>query len=175
MSGLRLAATAGIWAAIAVVACLLLVLAVPRLVGGHSYSVLSNSMHPVIETGDQVVALPRPVAAVAPGEIVVFNDPEGSGRLFQHRVQRTWRRGAEVEVVTMGDANSGFERWSLPADSSIEVVTTVLPRAGYIVGPFAGRPLRLVASGIAWLALLTTLLLMIWRRPAEHSLGAAAR
>ena len=175
MIALRLFRTASIWAIGSAVGCLLVSLAAPRLLGGHTYSVLTNSMAPAIETGDQVIALPRPATAIGAGQIVVFNDPEGSGRLFQHRVQRIRSSGRQIEVWTMGDANSGHERWRVSKAGTIEVVVARIPRAGYVIGPIGFPPVRAAISGIAWLALLLLLLFTIWRRPAERSIGAAAR
>lgn len=166
MSIWRLVATVAGWALASALLGLLVVMAGPRLLGGHSYTVLSNSMSPAIETGDQVIALPRPILGLSPGEIVVFADPEGSGRLFQHRVQRVWRRDGEVEVVTMGDANSGYERWSLPADARVEQVESVIPAVGFLIGRLGEERWRSLASGVAWLAFLTIFLVTIWRRPA---------
>lgn len=162
------AVTTGLgWAFATVAVGILTFAAAPRLVGGTSYAVLSDSMRGSVGTGAQVIVMPRRMSDVGVGEIVAFTDPEGSGKLLQHRVQRVERRGRQIEVVTMGDANSGWERWSLPASESVGRVVAVLPFAGYVFGPI-GRPhLRRLAAAAAWLAILVLVLASIWRRPRE--------
>ena len=167
--------TALVWAAAAFALGLFALAAAPRLVGGKSYTVLSNSMKGSVEAGDQVIVLPRRAREIAVGEIVAFADPEGSGRLLQHRVQRVDRRGGRVAVITMGDANSGVERWSLPGTASVGRVVAVLPRAGYIFGPIGTPPLRGLLAALAWLAILALILTAIWRRPRGRQVEGAAR
>lgn len=155
--------TAAAWALVTVAVGLLALSVAPRLVGGKSFAVLSNSMRGSVETGDQVIVMPHRATEIQVGEIVAFSDPEGSGRLFQHRVQRVELRGGRIEVITMGDANSGWERWSLSASESIGRVVAVLPYAGYIFGP-VGRPvIRGLLATISWLSILCLILLTIWR------------
>lgn len=164
-SRLLLAALA--WAAGSGVLLLVAALLAPRLAGGGSYTVVSGSMRGTVETGDQVLVLPRPATGIDVGDIVAFADPEGSGRLYQHRVQRIERQGNEVEVVTMGDANTGFEVWRAPAGGTIDRVVTVLPMAGYLVGPITRPIVRAAIAAACWLALLAIVLSTLWRRPRE--------
>jgi len=112
----------------------LLFLAAPKIVGGQSFSVLSNSMSPVVETGDMVVVVPQSATDIKVGQIVAFNDPDGSDRLFQHRVQSVQRTGVNettVAVVTKGDANTSAERWSVKSDQEVGEVVAVIPKIGY--------------------------------------------
>jgi signal peptidase I len=77
----------------------------PAAVGGSALTVLSPSMVPTFAPGDVVVVRPRPVAAIAVGDVITFlaRDPRtGSGRVVTHRVV-----GVEPGPAfrTRGDAN----------------------------------------------------------------------
>ena len=50
-------------------------LALPALFGGQSFSVLSNSMAPAVNTGDMVTVIPLKPRDIEVGQIVAFNDP----------------------------------------------------------------------------------------------------
>lgn len=162
------------WALIAAILTLLLAIAAPRLVGGQSYVVVSNSMADSVETGDLILVLPRRADEIEVGEIVAFTDPEESGRSLQHRVQRVSRVGSQIEVVTMGDANSGYERWRVPADASVGHVATVISRAGYVFGPIGKPIVRGVFNAVGWFCLLGLALGVIWRRSNLRGLAVVA-
>lgn len=184
MRGDRLVSSRGALAAIGTLAlsataaalvALVTVVAAPRLVGGQSYSVLSNSMAPTVETGDLVIVTPRRVGEIEVGEIVAFADPDRSGRTLQHRVQRVRRQGSAIEVVTMGDANTGYERWRAPAEATVGRVAVVISKAGYVFGPISRPIIRQLVAATAWLALLGYCLVLIWRRPDVELRGGAVR
>jgi len=163
----RFAGLASVWAVLAAVVGLLLMMAAPKLVGGQGYAVLSNSMKGAVDTGDQVVVLPQAAREIRVGEIVAFDDPDGSGKLFQHRVQHLERIGSELEVTTKGDANTGDERWRVPVDGEVGRVVAVVPGAGYVLGRL-GTPIgRGLLIALAALAALAVALTTIWQRPAE--------
>lgn len=164
-----------VWTVVAASLTLSLALAVPRLIGGQSYAVLSNSMAGSIDTGDLVIVLPRRATEIAVGEIVAFKDPEGSGKVLQHRVQRISHKRGRVEVVTMGDANSGYERWHIAERSTVGRVETVIAKAGYLFGPITKPIVRGLIGAAAWIALLGLILLMIWRRPDVCAEGVRSR
>lgn len=167
----RLLMTTVAWAVGSGTLLLVAALLAPRLAGGGSYTVVSGSMRGSVDVGDQVLVVPRPPTDIHAGDIVAFADPEGSGRLFQHRVQRIEGRGGEVEVVTMGDANTGYERWRAPAAGTIDQVVTVLPLAGYLVGPITRPIVRAAIAAISWSTLLVVVLLGLWRRPREPEIA----
>jgi signal peptidase len=117
-------------------------LAAPKLIGGQSYAVLSGSMSPEINTGDMVAVIPLQAKDIKVGEIVAFNDPEGSGRLFQHRVQSIEKTGIDnssIQVVTKGDANSSFEQWMAGESDQLGKVAFSVPKIGY--------PIRWITGG----------------------------
>ncbi len=73
------------------------------------------------------------------------------------------RRGDRAHIVTKGDANTGFERWSSPLDGTVGLVQVSIPKLGYAVGHLGGRlgPLALIAIPALLLALFE--LKALWR------------
>lgn len=165
MSALRLLLTTSAWALATCLLLLLASLALPRLVGGGSFTVVTGSMRGSVEVGDQVIVLPRPASEVEVGEIVAFKDPEGTGRLLQHRVQAIKQQGRELEVVTMGDANTGYERWRVAKEGRIDKVMAVLPMVGYLIGPITKPIVRAALAAVSWATLLFIVLFALWRPP----------
>jgi signal peptidase len=153
---LRLGA-GGVAAGIA--AGLVLAVVVLLALGYRGLTVLSGSMEPALSAGDVVVQHQVSPRSLAVGDVVTFRDPEGGGRLITHRVRGVVERDGRVEVITRGDANSGSERWSVPADG----------RLGRVVArvPHLGRALAWTHGGLAALALLLVV-------PASLLAGALA-
>lgn len=151
------------------VAGLLAAVVVPLAFGAHSFAVMSGSMAPAIDTGDVVVVSPLSPAEARPGEVVTFQDPDGS-RLITHRVRGVSRRGDSVRFITRGDANDKGERWSVPASGEIARVAYRLPRAGYLSRTAASPAGRLALVIGPALLLGGWALARIWRpRRAEAS------
>jgi signal peptidase I len=161
----KLLVTTLLWCLVSFLAGLMLVLAAPRLVGGQSMAVLSGSMAPAVETGDEVMVMPKPVESLEPGEIAVFDDPDGSGRLLNHRVQSVLVDDGQVSVITLGDANSAPERWSAPAGQKVGHVVAKVPRLGYLLGRLNSRIALIGTVAIPSILLALWLLVSIWRAP----------
>jgi signal peptidase len=142
----------------------------PQLAGYRSFTVRSGSMTPAIETGDVAVTKPISPLTARAGDIVTFADPEGSGRLFSHRVQSVRAAGSEVAFVTRGDANTSTERWRVPAAGSIGEVVYRIPKVGYALVWVDSPPARLALIAIPALLLLWAALVRIWRpAPAREA------
>jgi signal peptidase len=149
---------------------LLIAAVAPMAVGLHSYTVESGSMTPAIRTGDIVVSESIAPTEARVGDIVTFKDPEGSGRLITHRARAVSHGPNGFNFVTRGDANTGFEHWSVPADGQIGRIVYRIPAIGY--------PLTWIGSGlgriglivIPALILLALGLIRIW---APERVGAA--
>lgn len=146
-------------AAVAVVAATVLLLAL----GVRGLKVRSGSMAPAIATGDVVLQREEPASAIRVGQVVTFRDPDGTGRLITHRVRGVRLREGRVEVVTRGDANTGSERWSVPAGGRVGIVVARLPRLGYALAWTQGRAGRLTTLALPLLALAAWALWGIWR------------
>jgi signal peptidase I len=144
----------------------------PQLLGFRSFTVRSGSMTPAIETGDVVVTKPISPLAARVGDVVTFVDPEGTGKLFSHRVQSVRAAGDEVAFVTRGDANTSTERWRVPANGSIGRVAYRIPKIGYALSWIDNGPARLALIAIPALLLLWGALFRIWRpqKPSAEAL-----
>jgi signal peptidase I len=152
-----------IWVVVGVVFGTLLAATAPLAIGDRSFTVLSGSMTPAIETGDVVVTEPISPLSARVGDIVTFLDPEGTGKLFSHRVQSVHSEGAEVEFVTRGDANTSTEHWNVAADGDIGRVVYRLPKLGYALAWSGSGPGRIALFVVPALLLCGLGLARIWR------------
>jgi signal peptidase len=108
-----------LWVGLGLLFGTLLAAVAPQLAGYRSFTVRSGSMTPAIETGDVVVTKPIAPLSARVGDVVTFVDPEGTGKLFSHRVQSVRAVGDDVAFVTRGDANTSTEHWRVPASGSV--------------------------------------------------------
>lgn len=161
-----------LWIGLGLLFGTLLAAVAPQLGGYRSFTVRSGSMTPAIETGDVVVTRSISPLGARVGDVVTFVDPEGTGKLFSHRVQSVRAVGDEVAFVTRGDANTSTERWRVPATGSIGRVAYRIPKIGYALSSVDSPPARLALIAIPALLLLWAALVRIWRpspgvRPQE--------
>jgi signal peptidase len=155
------------WLAGAFVVSLLLAAVLPMAVGMHTYTVRSGSMEPAIETGDVIVTKSIAPADARVGDIVTFVDPDGSGSLITHRVRAISTQGDRTAVVTRGDANNAFERWSVPSDGSIGQVAYRLPMLGRALAPLSSTLGKAGLIVVPALLLCALGLRRIWRPERE--------
>lgn len=158
---LRIGAT---WTVLGLALAVLLAVVAPLAVGDRSFTVLSGSMTPAIETGDVVVTEPIAPSAARVGDIVTFSDPEGTGKLFSHRVQSVQAGGGQFHFVTRGDANTSTERWNIAADGTLGRVVYRVPKVGWVLAWAGTGPGRLGLLVLPALALCALGLVRIWRR-----------
>ena len=122
---------------------MLLVAIVPVLVGWHSTVVVSDSMAPGIRAGD-VVVTPSTKQRVAPGVVVLVENPAAPGSLLLHRLVDYDDRG---RMVLKGDANLGRDSTPVPVENLKGVASLRIPYVGL---PFLwvreGRYLPAVAA-----------------------------
>jgi signal peptidase I len=118
-----------------VLAVLVLVSLVPVLFGWQSTVVMSGSMAPAVQPGD--VALVRPVdtADLAPGDVLLVDDPSAPGDLLLHRLVAVEADGLRLQ----GDANAA-------ADPAL-VAPTAVRGVGALRLPYLGRPALWAAEG----------------------------
>jgi signal peptidase I len=156
-----------IWIALGIVLAILLAVAAPFAIGDRTMVVESGSMTPAIETGDAVVVEPISPLDAMVGDIVTFQDPDGSGRLISHRARSIRRAGDKLAFITQGDANTGQEHWSVPVDGQIGKVLYRVPKIGFAV-VWAGTPFGHIGLlAIPALLLTISLLVRIWRPRPE--------
>ena len=150
-------------AALALVAVAVLALAACGL---RPHVEMSDSMNPVLAAGDVLWLQETKASDARTGDVVAFRDPDG-GRVLVHRVQRVRRApGGRLEFVTRGDANTGSERWAIPAGGSVGRYTGLrLPALGRLALPAADAGAPLIGLACA-AALAAVALRRIWAVPA---------
>jgi signal peptidase I len=173
MNAARRALSAASWVAIGFVLTVLLAAAAPLAVGDRSFVVKSGSMAPAIETGDVVVVDPVSPGSVEVGEIVTFDNPDGSGRLMSHRVRAIEETPEDVRFTTQGDANTADERWTIAEDGTLGRVLYRVPKLGFAVNVIQSTPGKIGLIAVPALLLAISLLSRIWRQEEEAD-GAAA-
>ena len=128
----------------------------PVIVGMSAFVISSGSMSPALSVGDILVASEPSIASVAPGSVVVFENPVNLDTWVTHRVVGS---NADGSFISQGDAN--LQRDSTPVH--IDQIAGV----GRIVVPYIGLPAHWFAQGrFVPLGLWTvvTLLSMIFMR-----------
>jgi signal peptidase len=152
-----------VWAALGAGAVLGAAVAGPIALGWRPFAVLSGSMAPTLDTGDEIVVEPVAPVALRVGDIVTFNDPSRGDALVTHRVRDIRVAGATVHVVTRGDANDGSERWSVAAGGSVGRLAYRIPKLGYVTVA-AGSPLgRILLVVLPALILGLSEIRRVWR------------
>lgn len=163
------------WGLIGALAAALLPFVAATLAGHRSYTVMSGSMEPAIDTGDVVINQAIRPGEARVGDVVTFKDSSRAGELVTHRVVSRTAGEGRVAFVTRGDANTATERWSAPAEGRIGRVVVDVPRAGFVAA-WLRRPAHLLllvvlpAVGLAAFEIRS-----IWRpQPEPAGAGSAA-
>ena len=122
-------------AGLALVVAAAAAVAIAAAAGATPHVEASDSMRPLLRSGD-VLWLDRIRAVEArAGDVVAFTRPE-RGDVVLHRVRRIRREhGGRLSFTTRGDANTAAEAWSIPADAT-------LGRYAGVRVPAVGRWLR---------------------------------
>ena len=147
---------------------------VPMAFGYRGFVVLSGSMEPAIGTGDAVLMDSISPLDARVGDVVSFRSPDDPTRMVTHRVVSMLASGGAVQFVTKGDANTGVERWSVPADGVIGRVQYRVPKLGYITNRLGSRFGRFAFLVVPALLLGVMEVRRIWS-PAEKGPGDEAR
>jgi signal peptidase len=152
---------------------ILLAAAVPMAFGMRSFTVLSGSMEPVLDTGDMVVDQQIAPADARPGDVVTFRDPGSQSRLITHRLRSVSISGGTARMVTKGDANDTTESWTVPVTGKIGRVAYRLPKLGYALALTHGRNSKLLLIVLPALLFGVLELRRIWKRE-DHVVPAPA-
>jgi signal peptidase len=156
--------TLALWIVVGTAVSSLAYVATGYLLGWRALTVVSGSMEPALNVGDVVVARQIPAARAQPGQVVTFSDPSRPKKLITHRVRSVSVVDGTARFVTRGDANTGVERWTIPADGTVGLVERRVPKIGYVAG-YARTRTGMLALLLPLLAIATLELVALWRPP----------
>ncbi|MGG5462976.1 signal peptidase I [Clostridium sp. B9] len=121
--------------------------AIFKAVGFRTYTILSGSMEPTINTGDLAVVRSAEVNEVEVGDIITF---KYDGNVVTHRIIEKNEEG----FITKGDNNNAEDTEVVTASDLIGKVLFRIPFLGYVT-IFLAKPI--VISGLVFLIALSVL------------------
>lgn len=106
---------------------------VPSVGGYFPLIVLTDSMYPVIESGDLILCHTVEAEDVKEQDVISFFDPAGNGTsIVTHRVMEVITENNELMFRTKGDFNNTEDKDFVPADSLVGVYQNRIPGAGNV-------------------------------------------
>ena len=112
---------------ILVINCILIVRSytseeVPSVAGTVPLIVLTDSMYPVIESGDLILCHTAAPEDIQVGDMIAYFDPAGNGSsIVTHRVLEVTEKDGQIAWRTKGDNNNTDDRLLVPADKLVAV------------------------------------------------------
>ena len=95
---------------------------VPNVAGTLPLIVLTDSMYPVIESGDLIICHTAEADEIEVGDVIAFFDPAGNGTsIVTHRVIEVTELSGAPAWRTKGDNNNTEDRLTVPADKLVAV------------------------------------------------------
>jgi signal peptidase len=106
---------------------------VPSVGGYLPLIVLSDSMNPLIESGDMIICRSAGAGEVQVGDVIAFIDPAGDGTsVVSHRVTSINNEDGELSFRTQGDANNAEDEMSVPEESLLGIYQRDIPGIGNV-------------------------------------------
>jgi len=106
---------------------------VPSVGGKFPMIVLTDSMYPVIESGDLIICNTAEAEEISVGDVISFYDPMGSGTsVVTHRVLEVMNEGGEISFRTKGDNNNAEDTVAVPAENLIGIYKSRIPKVGHV-------------------------------------------
>lgn len=107
---------------------------VPSVGGVMPLIVLTDSMYPVIESGDMIICRTAEAEDIRVGDVIAFFDPAGNGTsIVTHRVLEVTEQNGQIAWRTKGDNNNTEDRLPVPADKLVATYEgTRLPGFGNV-------------------------------------------
>jgi len=112
---------------ILIVNCLLIVKSytseeVPSVGGYLPLIVLTDSMYPVIESGDLIICHTAEPEEIRVGDVIAFFDPAGNGTtIVSHRVTEVTEKDGKIAWRTKGDNNNTEDRLAVRQEKLVAV------------------------------------------------------
>ncbi|MCL2470214.1 MAG: signal peptidase I [Propionibacteriaceae bacterium] len=154
-----------------VLLCLAIVLVVvPRILGGTSLTVLTGSMEPGIMPGDVVVTKgvdPQVIDSLQVGDIIVFLPYADDPTIVTHRIVGISASASGRAFITQGDNNNVVDEWNpVRAEQIRGELVYVVPKVGYFKQWF-GSHTNWVLYGVAAVVLLYAVVTFVssFRKP----------
>ena len=106
---------------------------VPSVGGYLPLIVLTDSMYPVIESGDLIICHTIEGDEVKVGDVISFFDPAGNGTsIVTHRVTEVTQDNNGLAFRTKGDANNVEDSLLVPEDSLVGIYKSRIGGAGNV-------------------------------------------
>lgn len=107
---------------------------VPSVAGTLPLIVLTDSMYPVIQSGDLIICHTAEPEEIQVGDVIAFFDPAGNGStIVTHRVLEVTGQGDQIKWRTKGDNNNTEDRLLVSAEKLVAVYEdTRLPGLGNV-------------------------------------------
>ena len=148
-------------------AALFLFLAVgPRVLGYQTSTMLTGSMAPLINAGDVVVSVSKPVSGLKIGDVITYGIPVEDHRIETHRIIEVIRNDDGTTAIrTKGDANNGADPWTAVLHGgTVHAHAATIPHLGTAIQALREPVLLQSLMYGAPAVLVTMTLLSIWKR-----------
>ncbi len=107
---------------------------VPSVGGKLPLIVLTDSMYPLIQSGDLIICSTTQAEEIRQGDVIAFFDPAGNGTsIVTHRVLEVTEQGGQIAWRTKGDNNNTEDRLLVTGDKLVAIYEgTRLPGFGNV-------------------------------------------
>ena len=106
---------------------------VPDVGGYLPLIVLTDSMHPMIDSGDLIICHTIDAKDVKVDDVISFFDPAGNGTsIVTHRVIEVVEDNGALSFRTKGDFNNTEDKEPVPADKLVGIYRTRIAGAGNV-------------------------------------------
>lgn len=106
---------------------------VPSIGGKFPLIVLTDSMHPIIDSGDLIICDKVDPADIQERDIISFFDPASkSNSIVTHRVIEIIEEDGKLLFRTRGDYNNAEDKLFVPAENVVGVYKTRIAGVGHI-------------------------------------------
>lgn len=106
---------------------------VPSIGGMLPLIVLTDSMHPEIESGDLIICNTAEAEDIKENDVISFFDPAGNGTsIVTHRVIEIVEEDGEIFFRTRGDNNNTEDKEPVPAENLVGIYKMRIAGAGHV-------------------------------------------